>query len=119
MAPVVNMEDRLDRGKLLRIFVDEEDRWHGKPLYAAIVDALKADGFAGATVLKGIEGFGSHKAVHSARAVDFSTNLPVLIEVFESEEKISAFIPALRSMMREGLITLENVQMMRIAKDEP
>jgi len=107
----------MDRGKLLRIFVDEGDRWNGKPLYAAIVEALKADGFAGATVLKGIEGFGARKAVHSARTVDFSTNLPVLIEVFESEEKIIAFIPKLREMMREGLITLENVQMLRITQD--
>jgi uncharacterized protein len=107
----------MDRGKLLRIFVDEGDRWNGQPLYAAIVEALKADGFAGATVLKGIEGFGARKAVHSARTVDFSTNLPVLIEVLESEEKIIAFIPKLREMMREGLITLENVQMLRITRD--
>lgn len=107
----------MDRGKLLRIFVDEGDRWNGQPLYVAIVEALKADGFAGATVLKGIEGFGARKAVHSARTVDFSTNLPVLIEVLESEEKIIAFIPKLREMMREGLITLENVQMLRITRD--
>lgn len=105
-------------GKLLRIFVDEDDRLHGKPLYEAIVDALKAAGFTGATVLKGIEGFGSHKTVHSARAFDFSTNMPVLIEVFEREEKVLAFIPALREMIQEGLITLESVQMVRLSKDD-
>ncbi len=104
-------------GKLLRIFVDEGDRWEGKPLYAAIVHALKDAGFAGATVLKGIEGFGRRRAVHTARAVDFSSDLPVLIEVFEGESKILAFIPVLREMMHEGLITLENVQMMRVSKD--
>jgi len=103
-------------GKLLRIFVDEEDRWHGKPLYVAIVDALRAAGFAGATVLKGIEGYGSHKAVHSARAFDFSTNLPVLIEAFEEEEKVLAFIPTLREMISEGLLTLENVQLLRVSQ---
>jgi len=103
-------------GKLLRIFVDEEDRWHGKPLYVAIVDALRAAGFAGATVLKGIEGYGSHKAGHSARAFDFSTNLPVLIEAFEEEEKVLAFIPTLREMISEGLLTLENVQLLRVSQ---
>jgi PII-like signaling protein len=100
-------------GKLLRIFVDEEARYDGKPLYAAIVEALKDAGFAGATVLKGIEGFGPHHAVRSARTVDFSANLPVLIEVFEQEEKVLAFIPTLRAMMNDGLITLENVQVAR------
>lgn len=103
-------------GKLLRIFVDEEDRWHGKPLYVAIVEALRSAGFAGATVLKGIEGYGSHRSVHSARVFDFSTNLPVLIEVFEQEEKVLAFIPTLREMMSEGLITLENVQLLRVSE---
>lgn len=103
-------------GKLMRIFVDEADRWQDKPLYAAIVDALRSAGFAGATVLKGIEGYGSHKTIHSARVFDFSTNLPVLIEVFEQEEKVLAFIPALRAMMSEGLITLENVQLLRVSQ---
>jgi PII-like signaling protein len=100
-------------GKLLRIFVDEEARFKGRPLYAAIVEALKDAGFAGATVLKGIEGFGPHHAVRSARAVDFSANLPVLIEVFEEEQKVLAFIPKLQEMIGEGLLTLENVQVAR------
>ncbi|HEY9181150.1 MAG TPA: DUF190 domain-containing protein [Candidatus Baltobacteraceae bacterium] len=99
--------------KLLRIFVDEDDGWSGKPLYEAIVEALREAGFAGATVLKGIEGFGRRRAVRSARAVDFSANLPVLIEVFEQEEKVLEFIPKLREMISDGLITLENVQVVR------
>jgi PII-like signaling protein len=103
-------------GKLLRIFIDEEDRWQDKPLYCAIVDALRDAGFAGATVLKGIEGYGAHRAVHSARAFDLSTNLPVLIEVFECEEKVLSFFPVLREMVSEGLITLENVQLIRFSK---
>lgn len=100
-------------GTLLRIFIDEGDRRHGKPLYEAIVEALRDAGFAGATVLKGIEGFGRHHAVRSARAVDFSSNLPVVIEVFEEEAKLLAFIPALREMIADGLLTLENVQVAR------
>jgi PII-like signaling protein len=102
-------------GKLLRIFVDEEDRWHGKPLFTAVVDALREAGFAGATVLKGIEGYGSHGSVHSARVFDFSSNLPILIEVFEEEDKIVAFIPTLRKMVAEGLITLETVRLLHVS----
>jgi uncharacterized protein len=103
-------------GKLLRIFVDEEDRFEGRPLYMAIVDALKSAGFTGATVLKGIEGFGTHKMVHAARTFDMSTNLPILIEVIEEEAKVMAFIPELRGMMTEGLITLENIELLRIER---
>jgi PII-like signaling protein len=105
-------------GTLLRIFVDEDERAHAKPLYVAIVDAMKDAGFAGATVLKGIEGFGQHRSVHSARTIDVATGLPVVVEVFEREEKVLAFIPALREMIGEGLITLETVQMMRLAGTE-
>lgn len=82
----------------------------------ALVEALKAAGFAGATVLKGIEGFGVHKTVHAARNFDQSTNLPTLIEVIEEEAKILAFLPTLRSMVSEGLITLENLELMRISR---
>ena len=104
------------RGKLLRIFVDEDDRYDGRPLYMAIVDALKSAGFTGATVLKGIEGYGIHKSVHTARTYDASTNLPILIEVVEEEAKVLAFLPTLREMVAEGLITLENLELMRISQ---
>ncbi|HEX8806530.1 MAG TPA: DUF190 domain-containing protein [Candidatus Aquilonibacter sp.] len=109
------MSERIT-GKLLRIFVDEDDRYNGKPLYMAIVDALKAAGFTGATVLKGIEGYGVHKAVHAARTFDLSTNLPILIEVIEEEAKVFAFLPTLRAMVDEGLITLENLELVRISR---
>jgi len=105
-------------GTLLRIFIDEDDRYEGRPLYMAIVDALKAAGFTGATVLKGIEGFGTHKTVHAARTFDMSTNLPILIEVIEEDAKVMAFIPALREMIVEGLITLEKIELMRIGQGE-
>ena len=102
-------------GKLLRIFIDESDRFEGRPLYMALVDALKAAGFTGATVLKGIEGFGSRGAVHAARAFDASTNLPIVIEVIEEEAKVLGFLPTLESMIPEGLITLEKVELVRIS----
>jgi uncharacterized protein len=105
-------------GKLLRIFVDEDDRYEGKPLYMAIVEALRAAEFTGATVLKGIEGYGVHKTVHAARTFDLSTNLPILIEVIEEEAKVLAFLPTLRAMIVEGLITLENLELMRITRGE-
>jgi PII-like signaling protein len=103
-------------GNLLRIFIDEDDRFDGRPLYMALVDALKAAGFTGATVLKGIEGFGVHKTIHAARTFDQSTNLPILIEVIEEEAKILAFMPTLRSMVSEGLITLEKLELMRVSR---
>ncbi len=96
-------------GKLLRIFVDQHDRWHGQPLYTAIVGALKRAGIAGATVFMGIEGFGSHKQVHVSSVFGFP-NLPVLIEVVDEPEKIVAVVPQLRSMISEGLVTLERVE---------
>jgi len=100
----------------LRIFVDEDDRFEGKPLYMAIVDALKAAGFTGATVLKGIEGYGLHKTVHAARTFDLSTNLPILIEVIEEEARVEAFLPQLQSMIAGGLITLENIELLRVSR---
>ncbi len=103
-------------GKLLRIFVDEDDRFEGQPLYMAIVEAFKTAGFTGATVLKGIEGFGVNRTVHAARTFDQSTNLPILIEVIEEEAKVLAFLPTLRSMISEGLITLEKLELMRISR---
>lgn len=104
------------RATLMRIFVVEAD-CHGKrPLYAAIVEELQRNGFAGATVLKGIEGFGSHRELHAARNVDFAGNLPVVIEVAEAEEKVRAIVPALTAMIPEGLITLERISMRLIGK---
>jgi uncharacterized protein len=103
----------------LRIFIDEDDRHEGRPLYEAIAHALRAAGFAGATVLKGIEGFGYHRLVHSARVADLNTNLPIVIEVIESEEKVRAFLPALRAMIPEGLLTLEKVDFIRLSKAPP
>jgi uncharacterized protein len=96
---------------LMRIFVDEEERYQKKPLFMAIIDELCSRGFDGATVLKGIEGFGAHQIIHSMRPIDVATSLPVLIEVAETEEKIRDVIPKLREMIPEGLITLERIQM--------
>ncbi|HEY1978086.1 MAG TPA: DUF190 domain-containing protein [Candidatus Baltobacteraceae bacterium] len=104
------------RATLMRIFVDEADRSDKGPLYAAIIEELRRNGFAGATVLKGIEGFGAHREVHAARSVDYASNLPVVVEVAETEEKIQAIVPVLCAMIPEGLITLERITMRLIGK---
>lgn len=97
------------QGKLLRIFIGESDTWHGKPLYQAIVHRLREEGLAGATVLRGIEGFGASSRIHTARILRLSEDLPLVIEVVDDEEKINAFLPALDEMITEGLVTVEKV----------
>ncbi|MGZ3497836.1 MAG: DUF190 domain-containing protein [Vulcanimicrobiaceae bacterium] len=106
-------------GKLLRIFVGESDRRGAQPLYTAIVEAARAAHLSGATVFKGIEGFGAHSVVHAARVFDLSTDLPVLIEIVDTEEKIRAFIPLLDELVQEGLITLESVEVIRYKSGSP
>ncbi len=82
-----------------------------------MVEELRVHGFGGATVLKGIEGFGLLRHVRSSRAVDFSMDLPIVIEVIESEERIQAIVPRLREMIPEGLLTLEKLESMLICKE--
>jgi PII-like signaling protein len=96
-------------GKLLRIFVGESDRWHGKPLYQAIVERVREDGLAGATVLRGIEGFGADSRLHTARILRLSEDLPVLIEIVDSAEQIDRILPILDEMVGEGMVTVERV----------
>ena len=102
-------------GKLLRIFIGEADKWHGQPLYEAIVHLAKKEGMAGATALKGFMGFGCKSHMHTAKLLRLSEDLPVVIEIVDSEEKINRFLPCLDSMVKEGLMTLEkaNVVMYR------
>ena len=96
-------------GQLLRIFIGEADRWHGKPLYLAIVHACVDAGMAGATVLRGIEGFGASSRVHTTRLLQLSQDLPLVIEIVDTEERIAAVLPRLDEMVTEGMITLERV----------
>ncbi|WP_018467431.1 DUF190 domain-containing protein [Calidithermus timidus] len=99
--------------KLLRIFIGESDKWQGRPLYEAIVLEAKQHGLAGATVFKGVMGFGAHSRIHSAKVLQLSEDLPLMIEIVDSEEKIRAFLPLLDAMVREGLVTLERVEVIR------
>jgi PII-like signaling protein len=97
-------------GKLLRIFIGESDIWHGKPLYQAIVERLREEGLAGATVLRGIEGFGASSRLHTARILRLSEDLPLVIEVVDVQDKIARALPILDEMVTEGLVTLERVE---------
>jgi uncharacterized protein len=97
-------------GLLVRIYLGESDRWHGKPLYQAIVERLRERGLAGATVLRGIEGFGAKQHLHSTRILSLSEDLPVLIEAVDAEDKVRAVLPELDEMVTDGLITLEKVE---------
>ena len=94
-------------GKLLRIFVGESDRWEGRPLYEAIVLEARKRGLAGATVLKGFMGFGAHSRIHTAKLLELSQDLPIIVEIVDAPEKIEAFMPDLERMVGDGLITIE------------
>ena len=97
-------------GKLLRIFIGESDKIDHHALYITLVKAAKEQGLAGATVLRGVEGFGAHsRSIHTARILRLSEDLPIVIEIVDSEEKIAKFLPLLDPMVKEGLVTLEKV----------
>jgi PII-like signaling protein len=96
-------------GKLLRIFIGESDRWHGKPLYQAIVQRVREEGLAGATVVRGIEGFGADSHLHTSRILRMSEDLPIVVEIVDEAERIDAILPILDEMVDEGLVTVESV----------
>lgn len=93
----------------LRVYLGERDHHGGQPLYTAIVEAARRAGLAGATVFKGIEGFGEHSVVHAARVIDLSGDLPILVELIDTPEKLRPFVPVLRGMIHDGMMTLEDV----------
>jgi PII-like signaling protein len=97
-------------GKLLRIFVGESDTWHGRPLYDAIVARVRREGLAGATVVRGIEGFGADSRLHTSRILRLSEDLPIVIEIVDTPERIDRVIPLLDEMVSEGMVTVERVQ---------
>jgi PII-like signaling protein len=95
---------------LMRIHIGESDRWHGKPLYDAIVELLRSEHLSGATVLRGVGGYGSSSVVHTEKILRLSQDLPIVIEVVESQEHIEAVLPRLDEMIGGGLVTMEKVR---------
>lgn len=94
----------------LRIYIGEADRWHGRPLHEALVGVLRERRLAGATVTRGIEGFGRNAHLHTAKLLRLSEDLPIVIDVVDAEERIRAILPELDAMVGDGLITVEPVE---------
>ncbi|APF20122.1 DUF190 domain-containing protein [Caldithrix abyssi] len=99
-----------EKGHLLRIFIGEDDRHEGKPLYEWIVHKAREAGLAGATVLRGLEGFGAHSRLHTAKFLRLSEDLPIIIEIVDTLDKIEAFLPIIDGAIEEGLATIEKVE---------
>ena len=99
-----------EEAELLRIFVGESDKLHGRPLYEVIVEEARRRGLAGATVLRGTLGFGAHSRIHTAKVLRLSEDLPMIIEIVDKPEGIAAFLPDLDKIIEEGLVTLEKVR---------
>lgn len=95
---------------LMRVHIGESDRWQGKPLYEAIVELLRRENFSGATVLRGVGGYGSSSIYHTEKILRLSQDLPVVVEAVESAERIEALLPRLDEMIGGGLVTLEKVR---------
>jgi len=95
---------------LLRIFIGETDKYEGRPLYKAIVEKARQRGMAGATVMRGLLGFGANSRIHTSQILRLSEDLPLVIESVDSEERINAFLPELDTMISEGLVTLEKAR---------
>ena len=109
-----------EEGVLLRVFVGESDREPGRdrPLYEAIVSRAREAHLAGATVLKGPMGFGRHSRMHAAKLLELSTDLPVVIEIVDAEERVRSFLPVVDELVTEGLVTLEAVRVIKYASPE-
>ena len=106
-------------GYLLRVFLGESDKWQGRPLYEAIVMKARELHLAGATVLRGPMGFGAKSRLHTAKILRLSEDLPIIIEIVDAKEKIDTLLPHIDDMVKEGLVTLERVQVIKYRADKP
>ncbi len=104
--------------ELLRVFVGESDRHNGRPVYEVIVEMARAEGLAGATVLRGTLGFGANSRIHTAKVLRLSEDLPMVVEIVDSAEKIAPFVKLLDAIITEGLITLEKVRVLAYRQNQ-
>ena len=104
---------------LVRVFIGESDRWHHQPLATALVERLRREGFAGATVFRGVAGFGAHSVVHTASILRLSEDLPVVIEIVDTEQHVERLTAILDEMVGEGLVTMEKVRVLKYAARAP
>jgi PII-like signaling protein len=99
-----------DKGHLLRIFIGESDKYEGLPLYEWILRKARENNLAGTTIIRGIEGFGAHSRIHTTKILRLTEDLPIIVEIVDTLEKIEAFIPQIDHAIEEGLATLEKVE---------
>jgi PII-like signaling protein len=102
----------------LSIFIGGEDMWHHKPLFHEIVKRAREAGLAGASVLRGIEGYGASSRIHTDRILDLAENLPVVVLIVDTEERIRAFLPELDELVAEGMVVLDEVEAIRYVAKE-
>jgi uncharacterized protein len=100
---------------MVRIFFGESDKWHHQSLETALLERLRRDGFAGATVFRGVAGFGANSIIHTTRLLDLSGDLPVVVEVVDTEEHVQRLAPILEEMLNDGLVTIEKVRVLKYA----
>lgn len=111
-----DLKETVGEQVLLRIYIGESDKYGHVPLYQALVDLFRKEGFAGATVLRGVAGFGAHHVYHTDRFLDLSSELPMVLEVVDSKERLDAILPRVETMMDGGMITTEKVSVWRYAR---
>lgn len=99
-----------EKSELLRIFIGESDKFQGRPLYQAIVEEARKRGMAGATVVRGLMGFGASSRLHTVKVLRISEDLPMVVEIVDKTDRIESFLPELERMVPEGLITVEKVR---------
>ena len=105
--------------ELLRVFIGESDKHHGRPLYEVIVEEARRQGLAGATVLRGTLGFGANSRIHTAKLLRLSEDLPMVVEIVDQPDRIAAFLPLLDGLISEGLVTLERVRVFAYRHNAP
>jgi PII-like signaling protein len=114
-APIAGHVKIEGKAKLMQIYIGESDQWQGKPLYNALVRAMRANDLAGATVYRGILGYGAHRRVHKEKPLHLSRDLSIMLSVVDTEEKLHAFLPLVDQMVAEGLVVLSDVDIIKYA----
>ncbi len=107
------------KAKRLRIYIGEDDQWQGRALYHALVMKAKELDMAGVTVLRGVMGYGAHSRIHSAHLLDLSSDLPLLVEIVDGEEYIEKLMPYLDEMLKQGMVTIEDIEVIKYGQKPP
>jgi PII-like signaling protein len=108
---------RQGKAKLMRIFIGENDKWHEKPLYKALIESMRANDIAGVTVYQGILGYGANRRIHKDSALHLSHDRPIMLSVVDTEERLRAFLPVLDDMVRQGLVVFSDVDVIKYTRD--